>query len=80
MLELNAPVSFPVPVPIVMIKNEQSCYGLVVERVLGEKELVVQHLPPQLGKVSGIIAGALMEDGSPVLIIDVGELAFWSEA
>jgi two-component system sensor histidine kinase and response regulator WspE len=46
----------------------------VVDQFLGERELVVQPLDPRLGKVPDISAAALMEDGSPVLIIDVEEM------
>jgi len=49
-------------------------YGLVVDRFLGERELVVQPLDPRLGKVKDISAAALMEDGSPVLIVDVDDM------
>ena len=49
-------------------------YGLLVERFLGERELVVQPLDPRLGKVQDISAAALMEDGEPVLIVDVDDL------
>jgi two-component system sensor histidine kinase and response regulator WspE len=49
-------------------------YGLLVDRFLGERELVVQPLDDRLGKVKGISAAALMEDGSPVLIVDVDDL------
>jgi two-component system sensor histidine kinase and response regulator WspE len=45
-----------------------------VDRFLGERELVVQPLDPRLGKVTDISAAALMEDGSPVLILDVDDL------
>jgi two-component system, chemotaxis family, sensor histidine kinase and response regulator WspE len=45
-----------------------------VERFLGERELVVQRLDTQLGKIKDIAAGALMEDGSPVLIVDPEDL------
>jgi two-component system sensor histidine kinase and response regulator WspE len=45
-----------------------------VDRFLGERELVVQPLDGQLGKVKDIAAGALMEDGSPVLIVDSDDL------
>src|SRR5207253_6209293 len=37
-------------------------------------ELVVQPLDARLGKIQDISAGALMEDGSPVLIVDVEDL------
>src|SRR5262249_290657 len=36
--------------------------------------LVVHPLDPQLGKVKDISAGALMDDGSPVLIVDTEDL------
>jgi len=45
-----------------------------VDRFLGERELVVQPLDPRLGKIKDISAAALMEDGSPVLIVDVEDL------
>ena len=34
----------------------------------------MQPLDPRLGKIKDIAAGALMEDGSPVLIVDVEDL------
>ena len=46
----------------------------MVDRFLGERELVVQPLDPRLGKVKDISAAALMEDGSPVLIVDVDDM------
>ena len=59
---------------IVVVGDKASCYGLVMDRFLGERELVVQPLDPRLGKIKDIAAGALMEDGSPVLIADVEDL------
>jgi len=46
----------------------------VVDRFLGERELVVQPLDGRLGKIQEISAAALMEDGNPVLILDVDDL------
>jgi two-component system sensor histidine kinase and response regulator WspE len=59
---------------VVVIGGRNVRYGLVVDRFLGERELVVQPLDPRLGKVRDINAAALMEDGSPVLIVDVEDL------
>src|SRR5205085_1295359 len=59
---------------VVVLGDRVSRYGLVVDRFLGERELVVQPLDPRLGKVKDISAAALMEDGSPVLIVDVEDL------
>ncbi|MDB6109405.1 MAG: chemotaxis protein CheA, partial [Pedosphaera sp.] len=60
--------------PVVILGDRTTRYGLVVDRFLGERELVVQALDPRLGKVQDISAGALMEDGSPVLIVDVEDM------
>lgn len=60
--------------PVVILNDGSNSYGLVVDRLIGEKELVLQKLSTLLGKVPAIAAGALMEDGSPVLVIDVEEL------
>jgi two-component system sensor histidine kinase and response regulator WspE len=60
--------------PVVVLGSHTARYGLVVDRFLGERELVVQPLDPRLGKVKDISAAALMEDGSPVLIVDVDDL------
>ena len=57
--------------PVVVLGDRNARYGLVVDRFLGERELVVQALDPRLGKVKDISAASLMEDGSPVLIVDV---------
>ena len=49
-------------------------YGLAVDRLLGEHELVVRALDHRLGKIRNVAAGALMEDGRPALILDVEDL------
>jgi two-component system sensor histidine kinase and response regulator WspE len=60
--------------PVVVIGDQHSKYGVVVDRFLGVRELVVQALDPRLGKIKDISAGALLETGAPVLIIDVYDL------
>ncbi len=60
--------------PVVILGDRNARYGLVVDELLGERELVVQPLDARLGKVKDISAAALMEDGSPVLIVDVDDM------
>ncbi|MDB6067061.1 MAG: chemotaxis protein CheA [Pedosphaera sp.] len=62
------------PISVAVLGDRTARYGLVVDRFLGERELVVQALDPRLGKVKNISAGSLMEDGSPVLIVDVEDV------
>ena len=59
---------------VVVLGDRESSYGLVVEQFIGERDLVIHVLPQKLGKVNDISAAALMEDGSPILIIDVDDM------
>ncbi|MCO5413990.1 hybrid sensor histidine kinase/response regulator [Ralstonia mojiangensis] len=61
-------------VPVVVIGEGAETYGIAVDRFLGERMLVVQPLDARLGKVRDIAAGALMENGDAVLIVDVDDL------
>src|SRR6185295_19006455 len=70
----DAPPAAGEDLPVIVVGDQHHAYGLVVDRFLGERELVVQPLDPELGKVKDIAAGALMEDGSPVLIVDAEDM------
>ncbi|SIT35834.1 Single-stranded DNA-binding protein [Paraburkholderia piptadeniae] len=61
-------------VAVVVIGDEHETYGIAVDRFLGERMLVVQPLDSRLGKIRDIAAGALMENGDAVLIVDVDDL------
>jgi two-component system sensor histidine kinase and response regulator WspE len=58
---------------MMVIGDGPQTYGVVVDRFLGERMLVVQPLDPRLGKIRNITAGALMENGDPLLIADVDD-------
>lgn len=58
---------------VVLISDHHSEYGLVVDSFQGEQDLVVRPLDARLGKVPNVSAAALLEDGSPVLIVDVDD-------
>jgi two-component system, chemotaxis family, sensor histidine kinase and response regulator WspE len=74
LLDCGEPPDFGDDLPVVVMGDRLARYGLVVDRFLGERELVVQSLDMRLGKVRDISAGSLMEDGSPVLIVDVEDM------
>jgi two-component system sensor histidine kinase and response regulator WspE len=61
-------------IPVVVISDHHKVYGVVVDRYLGEQDLVVRPLDPRLGKVANITAAALMGDGQPILIVDTVDL------
>ncbi|MCX5493296.1 hybrid sensor histidine kinase/response regulator [Kaistia dalseonensis] len=74
LLERSEPHSGEGEISVVVVGEHDDAYGVIVDRFLGERELVVRPLDPRLGKVKDISAAALMEDGSPLLIIDVDDL------
>jgi len=59
---------------VVVIGAGRERYGLVVDAVRGEQNLSVQPLEPVFGKLRDVAAGALLDDGAPVLILDVPDL------
>ncbi len=61
-------------VPVVVVSDRLDQYGVVVDRFLGQRQLSVQPLDPRLGKVQDVSATSLMEDGSPLLILDVDDV------
>ncbi len=61
-------------ISVVVISDRLNCYGLVVDRFLGERDLAVKPLPSCLGKVRNISAGAILDNGTPTLILDTDDL------
>jgi len=61
-------------VPVVVLGDHERTYGVAVDRLLGERILVVQPLAASLGKIKDIAAGSITEDGTPVLIFDAEDM------
>ena len=59
---------------VVLFSDQTGGYGLVVDRFRGEQDLVVRPLDPRLGKVADLSSAAVLDDGEPVLIVDVEDL------
>lgn len=60
--------------PVVVIGAGTRRYALVVDAIRGEQSLVVQPIDPVFGKLRDIASAALLDDGAPVLILDVADL------
>lgn len=59
---------------VVVVSDHDDSYGLIVDHFVSVRELVVHALDARLGKIKDVSAGGLLEDGSPVLIVDVEDL------
>ncbi|MFM8735977.1 MAG: hybrid sensor histidine kinase/response regulator [Pirellulales bacterium] len=62
------------PMPVVVISDRGQQFGMIVDSFLGERDLEVRPLDPRLGKVPDINSVSLLENGDPVLIVDVEDL------
>lgn len=59
---------------VVVVRQDDTLYGIVVDRFIGDRTLVLMPLDGRLGKVPNISAGALLDDGSPVLVLDIEDM------
>jgi two-component system, chemotaxis family, sensor histidine kinase and response regulator WspE len=62
------------PLPVVVASDRSHRFGVVVERFLGERDLRVSPLDARLGKVPNINSLSVLENGWPVLVVDVEDL------
>ena len=60
--------------PVVVASDRSHHFGVIVDRFLGERDLRVSPLDARLGKVPNINSSSVLENGWPVLIIDVEDL------
>jgi len=72
-LELGQPVPAD-ELAVVVVGAGAARYALVVDAIAGEQSLTVQPLDALFGKLRNVSAGALLDDGAPVLVLDVADL------
>ncbi len=59
---------------VIVFSDRMNVYGLTVDKLNGVRDLVVQRIDPRLGKIKDINSASILEDGTPVLIIDVEDV------
>jgi len=62
------------PMPVVVVSDRGQQFAMIVDAFLGERDLEVRPLDPRLGKVPDVSSASLLENGDPVLIVDVEDL------
>ncbi len=48
--------------------------GLLVDKIIGQQQVVIKNLGNSMGELKGVSGGAIMNDGTVSLILDVGEI------
>jgi two-component system chemotaxis sensor kinase CheA len=61
-------------VPVLVLSSERGLTGLVVDRVHGQREVVVRSIQDPLIQVPGVSGATELGDGRPVLILDATAL------
>ncbi len=73
-LAKNSSPRFSDELSVVILGDRINKYGIVVDKFLGERNLVVHTLDPRLGKIKDISSASLTEQGEPLLIFDADDL------
>jgi two-component system chemotaxis sensor kinase CheA len=59
---------------VVEVGIAEKRYGIKVEELIGQQEVVIKSLGSYLGKINGIAGSTIMGDGTVVMILDLHEL------
>lgn len=62
-------------IPVLVVSSERGSAGLVVDRLHGQREVVVRPMIDPLVRVRGVSGATELGDGRPVLILDPAALA-----
>jgi two-component system sensor histidine kinase and response regulator WspE len=73
-LELPGQIEAADPMSIVVVSDRGNRFGMIVDEFLGERDLEVRPLDPRLNKPPDINSASVLDDGWPVLIVDVEDL------
>jgi chemosensory pili system protein ChpA (sensor histidine kinase/response regulator) len=69
-----------VQMPLLLVRSGELRAAVSVDQVLGNREIVVKPVGPQVASVPGIFGATIMGDGSVVVILDVAPLVRRSAA
>jgi len=59
---------------IVIVGVAEKVFGIKVDQMIGQKEVVIKSLGSYLGNIEGIAGSSIMGDGRVVMILDIAEL------
>ena len=63
-----------VPVPVILVRAGDSSTALVMDELVGSREIVVKNVGPQIAGIRGIAGATILGDGRIVIILDMGTL------
>ncbi len=60
--------------PVVLVRAGEHSTALVIEELIGSREIVVKPVGPQISSIRGISGATILGDGRIVVILDIGAL------
>lgn len=69
----NLPKHLPPQLAVIVLESNDNRYGVVVEKIDGEQEVSIHKLSSELGKIRGINAAAILNNGALSLIVEIDE-------
>lgn len=62
------------PMPVLLVRSSEHTVAVLVDALVGSREVVVKSVGPQLATVAGISGATILGDGSVVIILDIHSL------
>lgn len=60
--------------PVLVVRAGDMRLGLIVDRIVGNRQIVLKQISRILGRLDGILGSAVTEDGSLALVLDVPDI------
>jgi chemosensory pili system protein ChpA (sensor histidine kinase/response regulator) len=70
-----APLPAPeVTVPVALVRAGEHSTGLIIDELLGSREIVLKNVGPQIAAIRGLSGATILADGRVAIILDIGTL------
>ena len=75
MMDIDNANSDPTTGIVVLVESSKRRYGILVDALLGQQQVVIKSLEQHYRKVPGVSGATIMGDGSVAMILDVDDIA-----
>ena len=70
----SPPTAEDTTIPVVLVRAGEHSTALVADELVGNREIVVKSVGPQISNIRGISGATILGDGRIVIILDIGAL------
>lgn len=74
-MDINGAIQSPTEAIIILIESSKKRFGLMVDKLLGQQQVVIKSLEQHYKRVPGAAGATIMGDGHVAIILDVESLA-----